>query len=86
MRVVVRSYGIQGLRCGVSDPFRRRKVHIPLTEIDAIRGQVGSTTRRQSQVSREEEVKTYLKMDHTSCAKARPSMRRDENGIETGLR
>ena len=57
VRVVVCSYGIQSLRRRVGDPFRRRKIHVPLAEIKAICGQVGGTTSRQSPVNREKRVR-----------------------------
>lgn len=54
VRVVVCSYGTQSLRRRVGDPFRRRKIHVPLTEIKAICGQVGGTISRQRPVIREQ--------------------------------
>lgn len=36
MGVVVWSYGIESFFCGSYDPFRRRKVHITLTEVQAV--------------------------------------------------
>lgn len=80
------SHNIESLFGGNRDPFGGRKVHIPLTEVQAIGWQIGSTIACQKRVKRTTRVGTYLKIVHTSCASARPSRRREEKGISTGLR
>ena len=44
--VVVCSYGVERFSCCVLDPLRRGKVHVALTEIDAVRGEIRSTFSR----------------------------------------
>jgi hypothetical protein len=73
MRVVIRSHNIERFFSGNSDPSGGREVHIPLTEVQAIWWQIGSTTACQIRVTLTTGVGTYLKIVHTSSAKARPS-------------
>ena len=43
MGVVVGRDGVQCLLCRLSNPLRGSEVHVPLAQIDAVRGEIGST-------------------------------------------
>lgn len=47
--IVIRGHGLQSFFGRFSDPGRRGKVHIPLTEIDAIRWKIRGTATDKTQ-------------------------------------
>ncbi len=78
---MVGCYGIQSLFSCLYNPFWWSKVHVTLTKVDAVRGQVYRTESFQLRIFHGEYIKPYLKIDQTSCASALPSFKRDEKGM-----
>lgn len=82
MRVVVGCHSVEGFFCSSGDPRRWSEVHVTLPEVYTITGQVGSAVIAHGEYFGGAQIDwsmTHLKMDHTSCANARPSLSRDEN-------
>lgn len=82
VRVVVGCDSVKGFFCSSGDPRRWSEVHVALAKVYTVTGQVGSTVIAHGEYSGGDQIDwsmTHLKMDHTSCANARPSLSRDEN-------
>jgi hypothetical protein len=79
--VVVELYGGDSGLHGIFDPCWGREVHVALSQVNAIGGEIQGTLEKKSLGVRMEGWKTNLKMDQTSTANARPVRSREEKGM-----